>query len=51
MLKVARITKENNSLSIKEFKKLKQYKYHLNQLYINEFDNLLLCLIFNLTAK
>ena len=46
MLKVARMTKENEGLSFKEFNKFKKYTYHLNQIYLNEFDSLLLCLIF-----
>ena len=46
MLKVARISQDGEPLTIAKFKKLKKYNYHLNQLYINEFDNLLLCLIF-----
>lgn len=46
MLKVARITLESSPISFKQFSKLKEYYYHINQLYINEFDVLLLCLLF-----
>ena len=45
-LKVCRITQDNLACTKEEFDKLNNFKLHLNQLYIDDFDSLLLCLIF-----
>lgn len=46
MLKVARLKNNNVPMKYNDFKNLYKYTYHLNQLYMNEFDCILLCIVF-----
>jgi hypothetical protein len=51
MLKCSRIHKDGIPLTEKQFEKETNFLCHLNQVYIDEMDSILLCLIFKDKCK
>lgn len=50
-LKVARMTNNSEPATYEKFKDSNKWVYHLNQIYLKQYNNVLLCMIFLDTIK